>query len=379
MPRKTIDKRLLQSCLVLSAISFVGWNTVNARENTDEPPTPLIWKKKFSLETPASLPVSVAFSPGGNLLVIGGTAGRVVAIDLPTRREYWRSDVGGEFAAVAFASDGKTILATFEDGVRYLDSDTGAIRNFVIEHGSSPTAVGVFPDTKLDSDANQQLVSHKVIFGNANGWFVKIWTAGGFPSTISSPTVPAGGKPEDVRAAPLAVDPAGKCVIVTGPRRIDNGRNILWAWAAGNENPGNRILKGHQAVVVSAAWSKDGKTIVTGDAGGSVILWDAKTLQSMDRLELGNRIAAVALSPDGTRVAAAAIGKQAEFYAWEKAKPANRKLIHIDPANFASPVQACLAFSPNGQQLAGGAVSLAAQAKLPKVVGEVHLWECGKP
>jgi hypothetical protein len=102
-------------------------------------------------------------------------------------------------------------------------------------------------------------------------------------------------------------------------------------------------------------------------------------MQSTDRLELGSRVAALALSPDGTRVAAVALGKRAEFYAWEKARSGNRKLIHADPSSFAGPVHACLAFSPDGQQLAGSAISLAAPAGPDKAMGRVWVWESGKP
>jgi WD40 repeat protein len=382
MPRTTFGPFISRVFLLLSTLVLALWTTTEATRADDQTPVPLVWKETAHFEPPMNLPVSVAYSPNGKLLIIGYTGGQVVAIDLLTRKERWKAEVGGNFAAVAFAADGKSILTTFEDGVRYLDVDTGVIRNFHIEPGSKPTAVGVFPDVHLDSGANQSLVSHKIIFGSARGWFVKIWTAGGFPSTISNPTVSEGGTPEDLQAVPLAVDPAGKCVVLTGPRRLDTGKNILWAWVAGDygmNNASNRVLKGHQAVVVSAAWSRDGKVVATGDAAGSVILWDAKTMQPTDRLELGSRVAALALSPDGTRVAAVALGKRAEFYAWDKARPGNRKLIHVDPSTFAGPVHACLAFSPDGQHLAGSAISLAAPAEPDKALGRVWVWESGKP
>ncbi|CAN5277147.1 hypothetical protein BH10PLA2_BH10PLA2_09250 [soil metagenome] len=370
---------LMNMFRIVSAILFISVTTSEVKAQGDSSPAPLVWKKKHTLETPGCLPVSVAYARDGKLLIIGGTGGRVVAVDCLTRKEQWKAEVGGDFAAVAVAADGKSVLTTFDDGVRYLDLNTGTIRNFHIEQGSRPIAVGVFPDLELERDMQPSLFAHKILFGNARGWFVKTWTASGFPGTITTTTVPKGDLPADPQAVPLAVDPAGKRVVLTGPRDTATGKNVLWAWAAGNPGQENQILEGHQAAVVSAAWSKDGKTLATGDAAGSVILWDAKSMRPTDHQELGARVAALALSPDGTKVAAVAIGNRAEYFAWEKGKPKNRKLIHIDTARFSGPVHACLAFAPDGQQLVGSAVSLDATGLAEKTAGHVHLWERGRP
>ena len=122
---------------------------------------------------------------------------------------------------------------------------------------------------------------------------------------------------------PLAVDPNGSSAIMTGP--IDatgqaggvKGKNVLWAYVCGNYekgSPGNRVMVGHSANVVSAAWAKEGGTAVTGDAAGRLIVWDAKTMKETRRLELGGRVAALAISDDGTRTAAYVLGKQGEVY-----------------------------------------------------------------
>src|SRR5262249_60435105 len=111
-----------------------------------------------------------------------------------------------------------------------------------------------------------------------------------------------GAKPADANAVPLAVDPNGTSAIITGPIHRDTGKNVLWAYVCGNyekDGRGNRLLEGHEAPVVSAAWSKDGKTAVTGDAAGRVIVWDAKTMKETRRFALSKRIAALALTSDG--------------------------------------------------------------------------------
>src|ERR1700730_15866662 len=76
------------------------------------------WKEKAVVETPGWLPGSVAYSSDGKMMLVGGTSGQVSAFDPATRKEKWKADVGGNFAAVAFSVDGKSVLATFNNGVR---------------------------------------------------------------------------------------------------------------------------------------------------------------------------------------------------------------------------------------------------------------------
>ena len=54
---------------------------------------------------------------------------------------------------------------------------------------------------------------------------------------------------------------------MTGPRDATGqvggikGKNVLWAYVCGDYSkgsPGNRVMAGHAATVVSAAWSKEG-------------------------------------------------------------------------------------------------------------------------
>jgi RNA polymerase sigma factor (sigma-70 family) len=330
-----------------------------------------LWKSKGNFETNAWLPASAAYSADGKLLVVGGTGGRLLAVDPSTGREKWRAEVGGDFAAVAFAADQKSILATFNDGFRTLDAATGRLTGTLEEKDSRPTAIGVFPDVEI-GDGNQKVVSHKVILAGARGSFVKVWNDGAPVGTITN-----GSAAPDTNAVPLAVDPAGSCVIVTGPIERETGKNVIWAWAAGNSSPaspGNRLLAGHEAAVVSAAWSRDGKTAATGDAAGRIIVWDAKTMKEAHRFELGGRIAALALSTDGTNIAAAVVGGKAEFYAWKVADSKKPRPIHINSAAFSGPIHACLTFSPDGQELVGSAFSADWLTKLGELTGTLHVW-----
>jgi WD40 repeat protein len=341
-----------------------------------------VWKEKAVLKTPGWLPGSLAYSSDGKRLAVGGSGGKVMAFDTATYKPKWTADVGGNFAAVAFMADGSSLLATFRDGVRFLDPETGKLGKSLEEPGESPDwraiAVGVFPDRTIEN-----LTCRQIIFGTPVGYVVKTWYGSGEPGTLTLSTVAKGAKPADAHAVPLAVDPNGTSAIITGPVHRDTRKNVLWAYVCGNYekgSPGNRLLEGHQAVVVSAAWSKDGSTAVTGDAGGRVIVWDAKTMKETRRLEFGRRIAALALTSDGRQTAAVVVGNRAEFHLWETAKPpTDRKPLHVDAADYRGPIHASLAFSPDDRQLAGAAHNTVWLTRLGELIGKVHVWETANP
>jgi RNA polymerase sigma factor (sigma-70 family) len=345
----------------------------------------IIWKESTPLETPGWCAGSIAWSPDSKFVVVGGNSGQVTAFDAITQKPTWKAEVGGAFAAVAFSADGKWLLATCRNGVRYLNPKTGAPGQTIEEPDAAAdwpfTALAVFPDRTIDS-GNEKLTSHKIVFGTAVGYVVKEWIEGAAPGTITTSTVAKDKTPPDPNAVPLAVDPHGRSAIMIGPIDRATGKNVVWAYVCGNYeegSPGNRVLTGHQAGVVSAAWSKDGTTAVTGDAGGRVIVWDARSMKELHRHEFGQRVAALALTADGKHFAAAVVGKQAEFHVRESAQPADKmKPIHVDASDYAGPIHASVAFSPDGQRLAGTAYNAKWLTRLGELIGKVHMWEMEK-
>jgi RNA polymerase sigma factor (sigma-70 family) len=347
-----------------------------------------MWKECYAAEYEHSLPVSVAFSADGKTLLTSDTAGEVMALmfphDPPMYR--WKSKADGAHAAVAYSADRKTVYATTANGVRILDAATGRDVARIDAPGSNPVAIGVFPNTTDAGPSRAQIV-----FGSARGYFVKTWVEGGNPAdtlgTIETSTVAKGAKPADAAAVPLAVDPKGRSAIMTGPRDATGqltgrkGVNVLWAYTCGDHSkgsPGNRLMVGHAATVVCAAWARDGGTAVTGDARGRVIVWDAKTMKESRRIELGGRVMAVAVSDDGTHTAAYVRGKRGgEVYVWRTARPADAtKPIYTEPADLRAPY-ASLAFSADGKRLAGCAIdkSWLGPDHRARRGGRVRVWE----
>jgi WD40 repeat protein/serine/threonine protein kinase len=118
----------------------------------------------------------------------------------------------------------------------------------------------------------------------------------------------------------------------------DGARNLIagWTW-------GSSLALPHEGPVMTVAFSKDGRTAVTGSSDKTARLWDAQT-GAPRGAAMGHdgRVGAVAFSPNGDLVLTASWDKTARFWDARSGAPRGAPLRHQDRV-------AAVAFSPNGE------------------------------
>jgi WD40 repeat protein len=121
-------------------------------------------------------------------------------------------------------------------------------------------------------------------------------------------------------------------------------RALNLAWFALRER---FILLGHDKTVYSAAFSPDGKRIVTASADKTARLWDAETGKQIGAPLVGHEdvVKSAAFSPDGKRIVTASADKTARLWDAETGKQIGAPLAGHDRTVYSA------AFSPDGKRI----------------------------
>jgi RNA polymerase sigma factor (sigma-70 family) len=123
-------------------------------------------------------------------------------------------------------------------------------------------------------------------------------------------------RPDNVRASDVAFSPDGRLLVAVGGNTgLKDGFLMAWDVATGKE-------KAHRAGLpqapVCVAFAPDGRSFVTGDAGGVVRVWESATWSERCALPgHANTVQSVAFSPDGRYVASAS--QDAPILVWDVA------------------------------------------------------------
>ena len=254
----------------------------------------------------------------------------------------------GIVSGASYSPDGERVVTASDDGTaRIWDADSGEALETLRGHESSASGVDFNGVNGAEFSPEGDLVVTASEDGTA-----RIWDADG--GTALETLRPSGhrvatfdGRPFGVTEA--AFNPDGTLVVTAS----DDGRARIWDVDGGAPV---RSLRGHTGGVTSAAFSSDGERVVTAGGDGTARIWDAnggaaiETLRSRRarreaRSQYGTfAVTDAAFTPDGKHVVTAESGGAARIWSTTGGGPVETLRGHESGVTAA-------AFSPDGERV----------------------------
>lgn len=328
--RLTFPQLMLMVSALMMLASVCSTDSVHAQKGDEDPVGPIINLPGHTGEVKC-----IAFSPNGRLAAThGGLGDHAFHIwDVTKRKQLYQfANEECEGVAVMWVAQGRLVLSGGDGGrgggaVLLQDPATGKRVGNVITHERWVKGVALAPDGKT--------------FAAADGLgLVRIHHFGA-------------GKPRDFEHGAgvnsVAFSPDGK-LLLTG---ADDKKARLWRL---DKDRLERTLEGHAATIGCVAFSKDGKQAFTAsysplnDSDGTIRIWNAETGKELHKVEVGGEgqvLMSVAFSADGKRALTGHDNGEVRLWDLE----ARKKLVgykqHKHPV-------VSVAFSPDGRLALSG-------------------------
>ena len=282
---------------------------------------------------------SVAFSPDGQRIVTGSYDQTAKVWDAASGRELVTfKGHSNMILSVAFSPDGQRIVTgSYDQTAKVWEAAKGSEPLTLEGHSDEIMSVAFSPDGQRILTASWD--------GTAKLWEAakgeEVLTLNRHGNEITAALSSQTAKGRSARVFSAAFSPDGRR-IVTGSTE---GTAKVWEAASGREL---LTLKGHNDWVLWAAFSPDGQRIVTASEDQTAKVWDAASGTNLLTLRgHANEITSVAFSPDGQRIVTGSTDETARVWDAASGKQLHKLTGHSDGV---WPV----AFSPDGQRIVIG-------------------------
>ncbi|KAG2738087.1 WD40 repeat-like protein [Suillus brevipes Sb2] len=275
--------------------------------------------------------------PGGQRIITCSEDGSLRVWNMKSGKQIgddW-NDGDSPVWSIALSPDGKKVVSGSDDGaVRLWDIDTCKVVKKWTGHTEAVTSVCWSRD-------GRRVLSGSVD-GTARQWEVESRETMPEPIENILASIETGHK-----AVYAVVYSPDTTLIATGG--WDGRDDYTWIkiWDA---KTGKLVatLKGHTGIVWCLAWTKDGKTLISGSFDCSIRTWNTtKWKQTAVLDEHTSPVSAIAISPNDRILASASDDNTARLWNLDNGKPISSPIQHAHYLH-------CVSFSAGGKQLATG-------------------------